>query len=447
MKTPVRMLIAAVLAFTAVPAQAIDAIGKVYTLQDAYLSALGTNEVVKIAEENLFQSESRVDQAWTYLYPRLVGQSAYTRYSEVLPPGGGAFIFQPLNQFQAALILTQPLYTGGRTLAALQTAQTLRDVSTNGLTATKQNILLNAAQAYYGVIKAQKLVDVSRRSLERMEWHKIVTEREATTRRTKANVSALLRATTLVSQARINLVRAEDGLKINREQLSLVTKLPADAVILEPESLDSPHATFEQLKETALASRADYAGSQLNRKVAEENVTIVKGAHYPQLFAEGGVQYQDSSPKTALDGTVYYGGLRLQIPIFEGGLMKAETSEARSKVRQAELSTALLQRSIETEVHEAYINLQTITSVLATAKLQLEYAKDNFDAVEVLYSEGLLSSLSMIDAEQALSQAEQELVNATYDRQVAILRLRKSIGLLGKNGDIDIMIGDNHASS
>jgi len=38
----------------------------------------------------------------------------------------------------------------------------------------------------------------------------------------------------------------------------------------------------------------------------------------------------------------------------------------------------------------------------------------------------------VIDAQQALFLAERELVNVTYERQVAILRLWKSIGLLGK---------------
>jgi len=425
-----KVVLFALLALAGFSAQARSA-DKVYTLQDAYQSALGTNESVKIAEEGLSQSDSRVDQAWTYLYPRLVGRSSYTRYNESLPPEGGPVIFQPLTQFQAALVLTQPLYTGGRTLAALRTAKELREASNADLASTKQEILLGAAQAYYGVIKAQKLVEISRSSLERMERHKKVTEREASTRRTKSNVSALLRATTLVSQAQINLVRAEDGLKVARERLNLVTRLPVEAILGEPASLAQPKDTLEQMQATALLSRPDYAGAQLSRKVAEENVTIVRGSHYPQLSAEAGLQYQSSSPETAFDGTIYYGAIRLLVPIFEGGLMKAETAEARSKVRQSELATALLQRSIETDVHEAYINLQTLSSVLETAKLQRGYAKDNFDAVEGLYSEGLLSSLSLIDAEQALLQAEQGLLNASYDQQLAILRLRKSIGTLG----------------
>jgi outer membrane protein len=167
-------------------------------------------------------------------------------------------------------------------------------------------------------------------------------------------------------------------------------------------------------------------------QIALENVTIVRGGHYPQLYAEGGMQYQDSRPAIITDATVYYGGLRLQIPIFEGGLMKAEVSEARSKKRQAELKADFLRKSVESEVHEAYVNLHTSTSVMENAKLQMEYARENFDAVEGLFAGGLLPSLSIIDAEQALVFAELELANATYERQLGILRLKKSIGTLGK---------------
>ncbi len=403
-----------------------------YTLEDAYQAALGTNEFVKIAEEGVSQSENIVDQAWSYLYPRLTARSAYTRFNETLPPEGGDFLFQPLEQFQAALVLTQPLYTGGRTLAALRTAQKMREASRDSLSVTKQDILFRVSEAYFGALKAQKAVEISQNSLKRMEHHKLVTEREAATRKSKANASALLRANTLVSQARINLVRAQDGLQIAREKLGLLTGIPMDAIIAEPAPLDQPMENLDGLKASALQNRDDYSGSKMNVSIASENVTIVQGGHYPQLYAEAGMQYQDSRPALITDASGYYGGLRLQIPIFEGGLMKAEVSEARSKARQAELASDFLRKSIESDVHEAYVNCQTVTSVLETAKLQMEYAKSNFDAVEGLFGEGLAPSLSLIDAEQALNMAERELMNTTYDRQVAILRLQKSIGILGK---------------
>jgi outer membrane protein len=212
----------------------------------------------------------------------------------------------------------------------------------------------------------------------------------------------------------------------------LLTKLPLDIQVAEPAQLEQPAGSLESLQKSALVNRDDYANSRLSTNIAEEAVTIVQGGHYPQLSAEAGVTYQDSRPATALDATVYYAGLRLQVPLFEGGLMKAEVSEARSKVRQAELSSELLRSSIESEVHEAYVNVQTVTSVLDTAKLQMKYAKESFDSVEGLFTEGLLASLSLIDAEQALTLAEGEVVNATYDRQLAMLRLKRSMGLLGR---------------
>jgi outer membrane protein len=402
------------------------------TLQDAYDAALQSYETVKISEENVVQGDSRVDQAWSYIYPHLTAYGAYTRYNETLPPNGGDFLFQPLGQTQASLVLTQPLYTGGRTLAALRAAKTMQESSRSDLSSTKQNIMLDVADAYYAVIKAQKIVGVSKDSLERMERHKKVTEREAATRRNKANVSALLRANTLVSQARINLIMAEDGLKIARQKLSLLTRLPEDGALSEPPVVTVPEGTMGSLQETALKYRDDYTSAKLTTKVAGESVTITQGAHYPQVYAEGGVQYRDSSPATMMDATTYYGGIRLQIPLFEGGLMKAEVSEAKSKLRQAELSSILLKRNIESEVQEAYINCQTLSSVLETVKVQYEYAKNNFDTVEGLFSEGLAPSLSLIDAQQALSLAERELVSATWGQQLAILRLQRSIGMLGK---------------
>jgi outer membrane protein len=406
---------------------------KTYTIQDAYQSAIANNEFMKIAEEDRAQSDYRVDQAWTYLYPRVVAQGSFTKYDKTLPPSGGPFLFQPEEQLRAALVLTQPLYTGGRTLAALRTAQKMQVTSATGVSLAKQDLMMNVSEAYYAVLKAQKSVEISTRSLERMERHRQITEREAKTRKSKANQSALLRANSLVTQARIALVRSQDGLKIAKDKLSLLSKLPQDVQLAEPQILEVSKESMASIQKKALESRDDYANSKVNRSIAEENVTIVKGGHYPQFYAEAGVQYSDSRPEMATDSTVYYAGLRLQIPIFEGGLMKAEVSEAKSKVRQAELSGEFLRKSIESDVQESYVNLQTVTSVLDTAKIQMEYAKGNFDAVESLYSEGLLTSLSMIDAEGALTSAERELMNATYDREVAIIRLKKSMGMLGKD--------------
>jgi outer membrane protein len=406
--------------------------GGSYTIDDAYRAALQTNETIKISRENTVQADSRVDQAWTYLYPRVIGEGSYLRYNETLPPSGGAVIFQPLGQFQASLVLTQPLYTGGQATAALRAAKTAQQSSRNDLSTSQQGILMSVAEAYYAVMRSQRIVEVSRGSLERMVRHRSVTEREASTRRTKANVSALLRANTLVDQARINLALAENNLQIGRQKLNLLSQLPDDAVLADPPALQPADGSLPALQEQALMHRDDYVSSRLGQKVAKENVAITAGSHYPQVYAAGGVRYQDSSPQTMMDATTYYGGVVLKVPIFEGGLMQAQVAEARSKERQAELSTELLKRTILNEVSEAYLVYQTVTAILETTKTQFSNARRNFDTVEGLFAEGLLPSLSVIDAQQALFLAERELVTATFEQQLAIVRLQKAMGILGK---------------
>lgn len=407
---------------------------RVYTLEDAYASAVKSYESVRIAEEGVIQSDSVVDQAWTYLYPRLNGDAAYTRYNEVLPPNAAAgSVFQPNDQVTAGLRLLQPIYTGGRTMAALRSAEKLRDMSKQDLSASREDLMLRVADAYYGVLKARKLVEASKGSLARMERHRAVTEREANMRKTRMNASALLRANTLVSQARVILLRTEDGLRIARRQLNLLTGLPENAALSEPPFMQPTAESYEQLRDAALVNRADYVRAKLARDVAQENITIVRGGHFPQLYAEGGLRYKNADPETIDAGTTYYGTIKLEVPIFEGGLMKHEVAEARSRLRQAELSTTLLQRSIEQQVYESHLSLLTTGAVLSVLRQQYDDAQGNFSNVETLFSEGLASSLQLIDAQQALFLTEREYVTAVYDQQVAILRLQRAVGMLGKH--------------
>lgn len=73
---------------------------KVYTIDDAYRAALGENEIVKIAEEDVIQAGDRVDQAWTYLYPRIVAQGGYTHFNETLPLEAEHFCFNPTTSIK-----------------------------------------------------------------------------------------------------------------------------------------------------------------------------------------------------------------------------------------------------------------------------------------------------------------------------------------------------------
>jgi outer membrane protein len=129
--------------------------------------------------------------------------------------------------------------------------------------------------------------------------------------------------------------------------------------------------------------------------------------------------------------------LSLNFPFFEGGLTRAQVNEARARERQSGLLYDDLKKSIGVEVQGAYLDLVTQKGILKYLEDQVVYARDNFNAVSKQFEFGLAQSLDIMDANTLLVTAERSLVQAVYDYQVAILRMKKATGTLLKT-----VIGD-----
>ncbi|MGH7275291.1 MAG: TolC family protein, partial [Nitrospiria bacterium] len=127
--------------------------------------------------------------------------------------------------------------------------------------------------------------------------------------------------------------------------------------------------------------------------------------------------------------------LTLTFPLFEGGLRMAELREARSKARQAGLERTLLEDRIEVSVKSALHDLAAVESVLENFKDQLASAQENFTLVEKQFAFGLATNIDVLDANSLLHDAQRQLSNATYNRDLAVLRLQKTVGLFLKGID------------
>ncbi len=122
----------------------------------------------------------------------------------------------------------------------------------------------------------------------------------------------------------------------------------------------------------------------------------------------------------------------INFPIFEGGLRRAEVSEAKAKLRQAELQYEDTVKEVFIDVESAYHNYITFRDTIKSLEDEVAFARDNFNSVFKQYQFGLASSLDVTDANTFLVTAERKLMEAQYNYQLAILRLRQSTGTLLK---------------
>ncbi len=419
-----------------------------YSLEDLYNLALKNSEIIKISEENLFISERDKDRAKAVLLPTLSVFGSHTRYNEekFLGTGDGEGIpsvLQPLYTTSWGLRLDQSLSLSGRELTAFRMAKETIVKSGFDLNDVKEDYLLNVASAYYDVLKSKKAVEIARANVERLTKH-----RDAAQTRLKVGEitkTVLLRAEAELLGSQSDLIKAENNLKLAKAVLARTVGISEDYDVKESEgsgdkgqdledlTVNCKLSTADCLKQTALSERAGLKSFELQRKIAEDEVKYTKGLYWPDFSVEGVYFRRDDHPSASF--TIkenLYGTLKIDFPFFEGGLRVAEVSQARAKLRQAEYRLSDLKKSVNVEVENAYLNLITQSGILEKLRAEVDYARDNYNAVSKQFEYGLANSIDVMDANTLFVTTERELTNAQYDHQLAILRLKRAIGTLLK---------------
>lgn len=402
---------------------------KPYSLDDLYKIALERSEKIKISEEDLYIAERTKERALSVLVPRFSAFGNYTRYSEEKTAPDKITLIQPESTTAWGIRFDQSFTLNGKELIALGITKDSITKSKYDLDAVKEAYLFNVASAYYSVLKKEKALDIALANVERLETHKnavsVQLKIEAATK------TDLYRALAELSKSKAELINARNGFRLAQNVLARLVGLEENFEIKNPEfkkrlSLDND---MDSVKQEALLSRAELKSLSVQKKISEDMVKFSKSAYWPTVSVEGVYQKYEQEPDSFMvnDESISV-GVMLNFTIFDGGLRKAEIKEALAKKRQAELIEKELSKDIATEVEDAYLFLNTQTSVLKSLEDQLKFAADNYNAVSKQFKYGLANSIDVMDANTLLVTSETELSKATYNRQLAVLNVERAKG-------------------
>ncbi len=136
---------------------------------------------------------------------------------------------------------------------------------------------------------------------------------------------------------------------------------------------------LEFFRDQAFAARADLKSLETQKKIAADQIRYAEGAYWPTVSLSGVYAGTDQYPATGnLVRDSFYAGIGLNFPFFEGGLRKADVSEAKARERQAALQYEDLKKGIDIEVKSTYLDLVTQKGILKFLNDQLVYARDNY---------------------------------------------------------------------
>jgi outer membrane protein len=406
-----------------------------YSLNDLYRIALQRAERIKISQEDLNIAKVGKDKAMALLLPKLSAFGNYTKYNAGQYNTAGALI-QPDRATSWGLRADESLSISGRELTALNISGENITKTSYDFHAIREDYLLSVALAYYNTLKTKKALDITQANLERLMKY-----RDAAEKRLKVGEvtkTVLLRAEGELSGARSENLKAKNALELTKSVLARVAGIKGEFQLKETPLEDIRIIHESSFREMAFSGRSDLKSIEIQKKMAEEQVEFTKGSYWPTLSISGVYISSDQSPATQTlvkDST--YGLLSLNFPFFEGGLRRAEVNEAKAKERQSALVYEDYKKSIGIEVQSAYLDLVTQKGILKFLEDQLVFARDNYNAVAKQFEFGLAQSLDVMDANTLLVTAERNLAEATFDYQVAIVRMKRATGTLLKE-----VIGD-----
>ena len=396
-----------------------------FSLGRVYSRVLQENEEVQIAERNVDLSEQERKRAISAILPRLTLTGTYARSPEKTTTFG---VLQPERSTEFQAKVEQPLFAGGKGRAGIRIADGGIRVARATSRLSTEERLLSAAQSYYTVLKARKDLEGQQRNVERLREHRRLSELRFKVG--EVTESILLRAEAELASAEADQVARENRLAVSRRELQNLTGLPDDFEVEEPPLPEIPAGTGPSLLSAAMQKREDLQRGKLNEQIAQDRVSFARAFFFPTLVVEGVYfgRQQDPEPAFFVKES-WRAEARIEFPIFEGGLRRAELKQAHTGLEQSRLEMARLRKQVELDLSRSLLNIEAVRREQQSRDDQVRFATKNYEMISRQFTFGLVTNLDLLDANQTLIEAERDQIATTFDRHLAILDLQRGAGV------------------
>jgi outer membrane protein len=348
--------------------------------------------------------------------------------------GSGASALQDAGYTFA---MSQPLLRGWTTATAgLQQARRDTVSAARTYTDARQRLVASVADAYFSVLRAERLVEAADRAHERAA--RLQVSSEARAKVGLATELDVLRADLLASQSDASRLGQREVLESAQDAFRTLIGRPSDSdvTLVETELLDDAAVVLddpiETFLRTAQATRLEVREAHDRIGDARRAESIARWNLLPPISADlsytkrglgGGAQSFDQ----------LFGGWRFGIS-SSYALNRSDESAAAAtasvSTRAAVRDTEDVERRVADEVRRAHRTWTRTATTIDLQKRAVSLAERQVRLAQLRYDRGVADNFDVIDAENNLFQAQSGLIAAQVDRALAALTLRRVTGSL-----------------
>jgi protease secretion system outer membrane protein len=297
----------------------------------------------------------------------------------------------------------------------------------------QQEVIFRVVNAYLDLLFKQELL-----ALAQVERDMYVEQRKVNDRlfeKGEGTKTDMLETQARLDVSEAGLLEAQDNLTVSRDTLGAIIGGEVgevDRLVPEFKVRPGDGQPFEYWKAIAMERNPDIKTLKYGVEIAEQEVLKARAGHTPRIDLVGtyGKTSSDSITTFQEDQTIRSIGFQINIPIYSGGQVNAQS-------RQAVAGREKAKEDLQAQIDKIVLELRRDYSVMSSSVKRVDALEKSVASSETLIvateqsiKGGVRINLDALNAKQQLYTAKRDLAQARYNYLLTSLRMRASVGTL-----------------
>jgi outer membrane protein TolC/vacuolar-type H+-ATPase subunit F/Vma7 len=422
--------------------------GQLFGLVDIAQMALDNNQDLQAEAFGVQAGLAEISRARSNLFPQVGASAGYSLRKDSSAVSAGLFAERTSD---AAISLDQLIYSDAAS-ANLKIQKELQRTRLASLEQVKLDVVLAATTSYYTVLNSRSQLSVQENNLKITRANlELAEDRVRLGTSTPADV---YRWQAEVARAQILVVNTRASLKQSWDTLNRILHKPQGVrIALQEATFDEPFAMSRGEFDQLVRSPADYARfsryyigralvqapelEQLNAQITAKRreLSSYRRAYWLPDFSVGG-RYTSNLSQSGLGAGPQAGqglddwsvGVQMTLPLFSGGLKKANVSRASYELRQLESLRVSTEERVEEQIRNKLHAAQAAWEQIDFTTVAAEAARKNFSLVSDAYARGTVAVIELLDAQDTSLTASAAAVESLYNFLITSMSVQRATG-------------------
>lgn len=337
------------------------------------------------------------------------------------------------NMGALGVMLTQPIYMGGKIAAYNRITRFAEQVAMRQHDLTLQEVIVEVDEAYWQIVSLQQKKRLAESYLALVR--KLESDVDHLIQEGMATKADGLSVKVKVNEAKVTLIQVDNGLSISRMLLCQLCGLPLDTTVslADEQGEQADPLPISVDPERAFALRPELRALDLAHRIHQEKVRLARAEFLPTVALTGGYLATNPSVFNSFERKmkgIWNVGVVVNIPLVTFGERIYKVRAAQAEAFASQLRWEETHEKVELQVSQSRQKVTEASERLQTARESRAEADENLRHANLGMQEGVIPVSQVLEAQTAWLKAHSEHTSAQIDLRLANLYLLKATGSL-----------------